>query len=247
MTSKVRTALCGLTRGNPRLEHTRARRAALDAGVASLDLIQPGTPYLDVERNKLVRLFLTGFDDEKERQFPDEYLCDFMLMLDDDIEFTPDDVTAVVDLALKVHLDTGIMPVVSGCYRSTYHDQHITVAYTLADIDPADGKRQLVPVTMEETVASKDPMVIDCAGAGFLLAHRSTLEEMQENYQDRYPQEFFSESHWPEEAHIQPGERSRWFGEDLIFCLRAQALGHPIILHRGVRLKHYKTLALTYE
>lgn len=245
MTSKVRTALCGLTRGNPRLEHTRARRAAIDAGVASLDLIQPGTPYLDVERNKLVRLFLTGLDDEGERQFPDEYLCDFMLMLDDDIEFTVEDVRAVVDLALKVHLDTGIMPVVSGCYRSTYHDQHITVAYTLADVDPRDGKRQLVPVSMEDTIASKDPLVIDCAGAGFLLAHRSILLEMQEKY--RHPQEFYSESHWPEEVAIKEGENSRWMGEDLIFCLRAQALGHPVLLHRGVRLKHFKTLALTYE
>lgn len=246
MVTKVRVALCGLTRGEPRLEHMQARRDAINAGVARLDILQPGTPYLDVERNKLVRTFLTGLDEKGVRQFPEEYLCDFLLMLDDDIEFTPEDVTAVVDLALKYHLDTGVMPVVSGCYRSTYEDQHITVAYTLGDIDRKDGKRQLCPITLEETVESKVPIEIDAAGAGFLLTHRSTLLEMAEKFGDQYPQEFYSESAWPEDAALAKGEKARWMGEDIIYCLRAKSLGHPVLLHRGVRLKHYKTLALHY-
>jgi GT2 family glycosyltransferase len=36
----------------------------------------------------------------------------------------------------------------------------------------------------------------------------------------------------------------RMIGEDLGFCARVVSLGHPILLHRGAKVVHYKELAI---
>ena len=53
---------------------------------------------------------------------------------------------------------------------------------------------------------------------------------------------FDAPQHWFTEK-VMDGE---WFGEDLMFCLRAASLGHPVLAHSGVRLTHYKEIGLTF-
>lgn len=76
--------------------------------------------------------------------------------------------------------------------------------------------------------------VVPCAGTGsaFILIHKSVLEKMRDEYGPS----------WYDQIRSDDGEM---IGEDISFCMRANALGFPIHVHTGVRTTHMKHLWLS--
>lgn len=185
----------------------------------------PSGPYLDMGRNDGTKVFLEATD------------CDFMLTVDTDIAFTPEDVTELVAAAEEYHATTGVYPVVAGTYFGVPKGVHSPIAYRRK---PKDGL--LYPISIKKATHFKHPLLtVDAAGTGFLLTHRSTLLEFLPAY--HRSQQWFA--CLVEENTVT--DETVWYGEDLMFCKRAAALGHPILLHRGVQLTHFKMMGLKYE
>lgn len=78
---------------------------------------------------------------------------------------------------------------------------------------------------------------VDATGAAFLLVHRGLLEIMRERYADKAPFIWFSEEVY----------RGKHFSEDIVFCLRAKAVGSPVLVHTGVKVGHVKPRILTED
>lgn len=172
-------------------------------------------PYLDDARNELLLTF-------HEAIYQD---CDRILMVDSDIEFTPEDIHQLV---------VDDLPIVSGVYWSDYgpHGGLLPVVYDWTERD--DGKRSMVPIREWAdgplTQVEFDEPVIQTpgVGAGFLMIKREVLDAMRAVYPD--PQPWFAED-------VINGVH---FGEDLCFCIRAAECGFPVHVDRRVQLAHHK-------
>jgi GT2 family glycosyltransferase len=90
--------------------------------------------------------------------------CDWLIMIDTDIEFTPDQVQALLDDA-----DPDDRPIVSGVVQVLGDDlQPYPALYTI------DMGKPAVPVTPEPDTVQR----VDGCGCGFLLIHRKVLEAL---------------------------------------------------------------------
>jgi len=78
---------------------------------------------------------------------------------------------------------------------------------------------------------------IDAAGTGCLLVHRSVLEAMRANATPDQGTRWC----WFQDEPL-GGE---WWGEDVLFCRKAKALGFPIHAHTGALLPHRKRYWVT--
>jgi len=186
-------------------------------------------PYLDMGRNECVKKFYAQPD-----------TSDVLLFVDTDIAFTAEDINAVVDAMVEVHDETGVWPVVGGLYMGVVAGgkHRNLIAYELRHDD--DNVNRFYPITLDELEAhdAEHPdslFEVGAIGTGFMAIHRSTLDEFTEHFHE--PQAWFYEG-------VIDGE---WFGEDLIFCLRAKSLGHPVLAHPRVRLTHYKEIGLAFD
>lgn len=72
---------------------------------------------------------------------------------------------------------------------------------------------------------------IDAAGTGCLLIHRSVLEKFRKNADPVHQGQDWC---WFQDMPL----HGEWVGEDLLFCLRAKALGFPIHAVTGCILPH---------
>lgn len=202
-------------------------------------MVQTSGPYLDMSRNRATRRFLNYPAELAEGEHYDE---EFMLWVDSDEQFTGDDVKALVKTARAHHKKHGVWPVVGGAYLGIAGGQHVVVAYRWQEEKrDTDGVmiQNLVSIPRDE-MKKKTPVEVDAIGTGFMLIHRSILEEMAGHFPEPQP--------WYYEGPMKMGDGSGvWFGEDLWFCFRAAALGHPILLHRGVKLVHYKDIGLAFS
>lgn len=174
-------------------------------------------PYLDDGRNDLVHDFSAPI-------FKD---CDRLLMVDSDIEFTPDDIRQLVEDDL---------PIVAGVYHSSYEGVILPVVYSWVAI-PGKSARTLGPITrwpdcdLDEDY--DEPIIIaPGVGAGFLMIKREVFDVLGEIHGPPCP--WFAEE-------IRDGIH---MGEDLCFCLRAADAGFPTHVDRRVQVAHHKQARL---
>ena len=228
ISEKLPVAIATITAGSCRVEYAASCYDALTHGNAAQRwLIVPCGPYLDQGRNDAVRQFNT--------QTPE---CEALLFVDTDVSFTPEDIHALWEAMHAYHAAHDVWPVIGGMYLSysTAIGGAKIVAYRMKEDPSHDNRRRFFPLFLRdlEGVPEGALLEVEGLGTGFMMIHRSTLEHVAANHPT--PQDWFTEE-------VVDGE---WFGEDLMFCLRAKALGHPILAHSGVRLTHYKEIGLSF-
>lgn len=156
------------------------------------------------------------------RQFLDQSKGDWLLMIDWDITFVPDDVYKLLDFA-----DGDWTKIVAGCYVTWFGDDG-ALRPCWMDKGP-DGT--MIPVTAYD---SSKVVELGMAGMGFTLIHRKALERMSEAGNDD-PWEWFGHD-------VIGGTHT---GEDVTFCHRAAKVGLTVWGHGGVQLGHNKFKTVT--
>lgn len=217
-----------ITAGSVRAEFMLSTQAALHDQTIVASMIVPSGPYLDMGRNKCVAYFLN------EDQFA---AAEYLLFVDSDIAYTPEDVRRLVEATAAYHDEHGVWPLTGGVYQGVVGGEHICIAYHWSEPDE-NGSKVFDPIQVEtiRDIPQADATLMPCDafGTGFMLIHRDMLTDFPEHFDS--PQQWFAEI---------PVDGT-WFGEDLIFCMRAASLGYPVLLHPGVRLTHYKDIGLVF-
>lgn len=153
--------------------------------------------------------------------------AEIMLCLDTDVIFQPEDAYDLIRRVSEEH------PIVSGLYFAGVKGGGIRPL--LYGADPNN------PGVLYEVEDYPENALVKCAGvgAGFLAIHRTALEKIWHKYKDH--------AHvWFAEAEATGDSRHEW-GEDLVFCLRAQDVGLPIMCDTGITVGHRKPAVLTVE
>ena len=156
--------------------------------------------------------------------------CDWLLTVDADMSWNYEDFDRLCRAA-----DPEKRPILGGlCFAGgrVGPDGPLNINPTLYRVwTESDG--QLQTETMTEY--PRDRVVkVNGTGAAFMLIHRRVFTEMLEQFgKSPYP--------WYAESYI----RGRPVGEDLTFCIRAEACGFPIFVHTGVKVNHEKRYYLT--
>ncbi len=173
--------------------------------VFQVEFMQMSGIYVEELRECIVRHFLeTDFE--------------WLLMIDSDIVWDPQDVIELYLAAKDWHADYGRPCVASGLYLSHFGTSFLPIAWE--DREQSQHLR----------FADPGPTVRDAeiVGAGFLLVPRSILVRLRETGR----------------AFDNIGEEAGVVGEDVFFSRRVRDLGYEIIVDTAVRLAHLKTLSL---
>jgi len=186
------------------------------------------SPRIAEARSQIVELFLT------EKLFEN---AEWLLTVDSDMSFDPEDVQRLLDAA-----DPAERPIVGGlCFAGrTPANMYPTLYRAGRD---ADGK---LDVDKFDTIPDEEALVeVSATGAAFVLIHRRVLLEMRKAY-GRMPDQTTANPYpWYAEGHVD--RNGMPVGEDIVFCLRAGALGHRIFVHTGARIGHIKQIELSYD
>lgn len=179
---------------------------------------------LPVGRNAAVRSFL------------DDFSAPWLLWVDTDMGFPADSLERLLAVADPVE-----RPVVGGLCFGWKEDRG----------DGAGGYRCHAMPTIYDWLRGEDGggvfaprthypanTLVRCHGTGsaFVLIHRQVLEGVRAAYGDAWYDRIPN-----------PLNAGRRIGEDLSFCMRANALSVPIHVHTGVRVTHAKTFWLGEE
>jgi GT2 family glycosyltransferase len=151
---------------------------------------------------------------------------EWLWMLDADMCFRP----AVLDQLLEA-ADPTERPIVGGLY---FHGGRTDVwpsLYLIRDPATHDGE----PLHILREYPDNALVKVDGTGGGCLLMHREALVAIGERFGE--PSPWFMET-------VHAG---REFGEDITFCLRANALGIPVYVHTGVEVGHVKPFVMNAE
>lgn len=183
--------------------------------------VRCGTNGLVGARNLAVKTFL-----EKGKG-------DWLFWIDTDMGFELDSVDRLLEVA-----DATERPIVGGlCFGQKETDEDGYFGYrtsaraTIFNWQTSDGEN--VPTKFTARAWYPPNSVVRCAGTGsaFILIHKSVFEKMREEYG----------STWYDQI---PSDDGELIGEDISFCIRANAQGFPIHVHTGVRTTHMKHLWL---
>ncbi len=144
--------------------------------------------------------------------FLDDTACQYLLMVDTDIEFSVQDVLTILSHVSYSETD----PVVSGLYVDSS-------GYPVAGNFNSAGGYQ--PLDKRPTA----PTAVDCAGCGFLLIPRRVLEAL--------PRES-----WFDHIVLPANDNGyhKVLGEDISFCKRIKDLGFKLLLDPDIYLAHLK-------
>ena len=206
----------------------------LMAMCASSTLIQmwdflPGDSLVNRARNNLAKRFLEGYQGQDGAGNKVTVKHDWMLFLDTDLIFRPEDVQKVYDLGVKKG---------PGIYAGTYPIKQL--------------KPKVVFNNMPNCIPDAEGIVeVREAGTGFMLIHREVFEKMIEKYGDEikfavdmgdpnlppvYSYDFFSVGVYMDNDMIPP--RKRFLSEDWYFCQRWRAMGGKILMHTRTSCNH---------
>jgi len=203
-------------------------------------IIRPGCGYLHHQAG-------TGAIAEARNEVTARFLADtsaeWLFMVDTDMGFAPN----VLDQLLAV-ADPVKRPIVGALTFQQRHDR--TIAADLHAkrwrIQPAMFRLARIAADVDAGVLGEEGFVsirnyprdqviqVDGTGAACLLVHRSVFEMIADKFG---PGTWFEPLRHPTGG---PGGTSRWFSEDLSFCLRVSAVDTPISVHTGVRTSHHK-------
>lgn len=211
-----------ITAGELRLETARSLTTLIRERPNASVLYHQSGPHLALGRNQIVRKFLSGD-------------CDYLLMVDSDMEFTPENVDQLL---------ADDLPLVAGtCYSTFGGNQWPAVFHSCND---SVGKRTMRPImgwndgwpnypSTDSPPSGIQPLIeVEAVGAAFMMLRRDTLVKMAERYEEPMP--WFAED-------IRDGVP---YGEDLSLCLRLTDMGGSIYVDRRVQIGHYKTVKLGY-
>jgi hypothetical protein len=158
--------------------------------------------------------------------------CDWLLMVDADMVWQED----ALDELLKV-ADVDESPIVGGlCFGGRAGNRIFPTIYTLID------EGGMIGTEMVEDYPEDSLVTCSATGAAFLLVHKRVFVEMKQAF-GKLPNGRENPYPWFVEA----ANGGRPFGEDIAFCMKAQALGIPVKVHTGVKIGHIKTIELTEE
>lgn len=146
--------------------------------------------------------------------------CEWLWFVDTDITFAPITLGRLLTVA-----DPVARPVVSALYYHSVDNRMSPVMYKAHD---ENGTVAFRPLKEWEDNAL---IRVDGVGAGCLLIHRSAFEKVQEKHRH---------SHVWRELFV----GGRYMGEDLSFCIRAEAAGVPVYVNTAVKVGHTKSVLL---
>jgi hypothetical protein len=174
--------------------------------------------YVAENRNNMVKQFLQTKDD-------------WLVSLDCDIDFRPEMVYALYEIA-----DPVTRPIVSGIYFSRLAQGHLCPVWFM---ETDKGKYRTVNRIEPDP---GQPQAVDAIGMGFCIMHRSVFEGLLKVHGG-------DEWTWfgHDEAFNTDDQKIHHLGEDLTFCRRAKKAGFSIWGHAGIQVGHVKKVALSYE
>jgi hypothetical protein len=158
--------------------------------------------------------------------------CDWLLMVDADMVWEDDALDKLLEVA-----DEHDSPIVGGlCFGGRGGQKLFPTVYKLVEVDGMPGTEKVEDYPKDAVVTC------GATGAAFLLVHKRVFVEMRKAFgvlpngrENPYP--------WFVEA----ASAGRPFGEDIAFCMKAQAMGIPVKVHTGVKIGHVKPMVLTEE
>lgn len=176
-----------------------------------VDCARAASGLISFNRNRIVDYFL-------------KTECDWLLMLDSDIDLPTNAAEALFDSADSIYRKCMV-----GIYAlNTSGTFNITLEPSIYEkID--DGFFSILDYTENQILE------VDGAGLGITLIHRTVLEDIQKNIGGKYP--WFSDYAFEDE----------WKGEDFHFFDLVKKVGHKIYCNTKVKASHLKKINLTPE
>ena len=187
----------------------------------------PGDSLVNRARNNLAKRFLEGFPGQDGAGNAVTVKHDWMLFLDTDLVFRPEDVQKLYDLGMK----TG-----PGIYAGTYPIKQLKPKVVFNNIGGCVPDAEGIVEVRE-------------AGTGFMLIHREVFERMEAKYGDEiryavdmgepdkepvYTCDFFSVG----VKFDNDLKRKRFLSEDWYFCQRWRDMGGKILMHTRTSCNH---------
>jgi hypothetical protein len=208
------------------------------ADVLIYDATEGSGFMLDTKKSGLISLSTGPRIAEARNQIVDHFALlfpesEWLLMLDSDMQFSPD-----ILEQLLANADPEEAPIVGGlCFAGGRRNEpYPTVYRQVVKNEGADN--QYVTIDRVYDYPRNAMLRVGATGGACLLMHRKALARMEaafgtnaEGVAQPYP--------WFAEGVVGP-DGEPW-GEDILFCLRANTLGIPVWVHTGVKLGHVKT------
>jgi len=197
-------------------------------------------PRVAEGRSQIVEAFLTN---------PAYKNTDWLLMIDSDMTFPPDALCKLLGHAyngkLKADLAEPDCPVIGALCFAGGRSRMYPTLYRGATREAYDGTEQVVPEPIEDYPRNELVKVMG-TGAAFLLVHRKVLTHMHMPYPDGFGTDVHGQPN-PHPWFVEGLSKGVQFGEDIAFCMRANALGYGVYVHTGVQTGHLKTIELNEE
>lgn len=163
---------------------------------------------------------------------------DWLFMVDADMSWEWE----AFDLLCR-HADQEQVPIIGGlCFGGgrSWEGGHPKIFPTIYKFVKQDDSSPGIEVVDDYP---RDELIpVGATGAAFLMVHRSVFCKMKvvlAKTPDGHPNPF------PWFAEVI--NRGRPVGEDITFCMRAQACGFPIHVHTGARVGHRKSMTMTED
>ncbi len=164
---------------------------------------------------------VTNARNEIVEAFLDRHDADWLWFIDTDMVFEPDILDRLVEAAHPTE-----RPVLGAlCFSIQDGFRACPTLYTLRE-DGKAGRTYNYP---------RDTMLRTLTGSGCLLIHRSVLEGMRGKYPEAYP--------WFQET----STGGIPIGEDITFCIRAEAQGFPVHVDTSIKCGHEKTYVVSED
>jgi GT2 family glycosyltransferase len=153
------------------------------------------------------------------RRFLDEHTAPWLWMVDTDMVFAPGALRRLIAAADPEHV-----PILGALCFSGDDDEQYSTMYELVEKNgqPTFARYTVWPENAVYPVAT--------TGTGCLLVHRRVFEAVADHRPD-------PAAPWFREVTF----GGQLMGEDMTFCMRAQATGIPVHVHTGVRVGHIKS------
>lgn len=173
----------------------------------------------------------------------------WLLMIDSDMTFEGDALCQLLGHAyggrIKENPNNPDIHVIGGLCFAGGRTRMFPTIYEAETRVAHDGSEQVVPNPVLDYPRNKLVKVL-ATGAAFLLVHRDVLKRMRQPFPNGYGTTPSGEPN-PYPWFVEGTGKGVQFGEDIAFCMRANALGYEVYVHTGVKIGHLKTIELNEE